>query len=105
MKYRDPARQLNVVVGLTKSDKQLLFYVQDTGLRISRSHMSMLFVMFKRFHDHIEGSGIGHYIVKRIVDNAGGENRSGKRTRCRHYFQGIFQKLIFTDWMASEVFF
>lgn len=28
--------------------------------------------MFKRFHDHVEGSGVGLYIVKRIVENSGG---------------------------------
>jgi signal transduction histidine kinase len=34
-------------------------------------HLSQLFSMFKRFHDHAEGSGIGLYMVKKIVANAG----------------------------------
>ena len=28
--------------------------------------------MFKRFHDHVEGTGIGLYMVKKMVENAGG---------------------------------
>lgn len=29
--------------------------------------------MFKRLHNHVEESGIGLYIVKKIVENAGGK--------------------------------
>jgi signal transduction histidine kinase len=32
-----------------------------------------MFSMFKRFHDHVEGTGIGLYLVKRMMDNAGGK--------------------------------
>jgi signal transduction histidine kinase len=28
--------------------------------------------MFQRLHDHVEGSGIGLYMVKRMVENVGG---------------------------------
>jgi signal transduction histidine kinase len=33
---------------------------------------SNLFAMFKRLHSHVEGTGIGLYMVKRIIENAGG---------------------------------
>ena len=29
--------------------------------------------MFKRFHDHVEGTGIGLYLVKRNMENTGGK--------------------------------
>ncbi|MDO1446482.1 HAMP domain-containing sensor histidine kinase [Rhodocytophaga aerolata] len=40
---------------------------------IAENNLKKLFRMFKRFHTHVEGTGIGLYIVKRIVENAGGK--------------------------------
>ena len=31
-----------------------------------------LFGMFSRLHDHVDGSGIGLYVLKRIIQNSGG---------------------------------
>jgi signal transduction histidine kinase len=46
--------------------------VQDNGLGIAENQLPKLFGMFQRLHDHVEGSGIGLYMVKKIVENAGG---------------------------------
>lgn len=46
--------------------------VQDNGLGIDLSQEHKLFAMFQRLHDHVEGSGIGLYMVKKIIENAGG---------------------------------
>jgi signal transduction histidine kinase len=47
--------------------------------------------MFKRFHNHVEGAGIGLYIIKRIIDNAGGrvevESKEGEGTAFKVYFK------------------
>lgn len=47
--------------------------------------------MFKRFHTHVEGSDIGLYIVKRIIDNSGGkievESEVGKGTVFKVYIK------------------
>ncbi|RYZ25050.1 MAG: PAS domain-containing protein, partial [Sphingobacteriales bacterium] len=50
----------------------MLLSVQDNGLGIDMEMETKLFSMFQRLHTHVEGSGIGLYIVKRIMDNAGG---------------------------------
>ena len=39
---------------------------------MSEAGLSKLFTMFGRLHDHVEGSGIGLYMVKKIVENADG---------------------------------
>ena len=44
----------------------------DNGLGLDGAHEQKLFGMFQRFHDHVEGSGIGLYMVKKMVENAGG---------------------------------
>lgn len=35
-------------------------------------HQNKLFQMFKRFHNHVNGSGLGLYIVNRLLTNHGG---------------------------------
>lgn len=32
-----------------------------------------MFDMFKRLHTHVEGTGVGLYLVKKIIDNAEGK--------------------------------
>lgn len=29
-------------------------------------------MLFKRLHTHVEGTGVGLYMLKRIIENAGG---------------------------------
>jgi signal transduction histidine kinase len=66
--------------------------VEDNGLGMAAERLSQLFTMFKRFHDHVEGSGIGLYMVKKMVENAGGkievESRLGMGSTFRVYFPG-----------------
>ncbi len=72
LKYRNPARRLRVLISCERAEGYAVFAVQDNGLGLAQSRQKDLFTMFKRFHSHIEGSGVGLYMVKRIVENAGG---------------------------------
>lgn len=48
--------------------------ISDNGLGMDlETNGDKLFGMFKRLHDHIEGNGIGLYLVKRMVEAAGGK--------------------------------
>jgi PAS domain S-box-containing protein len=74
IKYRHPDRpaQVRVYCRPDQAGKYLILCVQDNGLGIKQSRYSELFTMFRRLHNHVEGSGIGLYMVKRIVENVGG---------------------------------
>jgi PAS domain S-box-containing protein len=72
VKYRAPERPPLVKVRAHCTDHHVLLVVQDNGLGISETGQRKLFGMFQRLHDHVEGSGIGLYMVKRMVENVGG---------------------------------
>lgn len=46
--------------------------VSDNGIGFNNEQQEKIFHMFKRLHDHVEGTGVGLYIVKRIMENADG---------------------------------
>lgn len=73
VKYCSPERPPEVLVKMGKVDGKIHLSVADNGLGIPGDKQDKVFTMFKRFHNHVEGSGIGLYIVKRIVDNRKGQ--------------------------------
>jgi signal transduction histidine kinase len=46
--------------------------VQDDGLGLTPTQQGRLFGLFQRLHTHVEGSGVGLYLGKHIIENAGG---------------------------------
>ncbi len=72
IKYRSPDRPLKIGIKTYALDNQIALSISDNGLGLSENQQSKLFMMFKRFHSNTEGTGIGLYIIKRIVENAGG---------------------------------
>lgn len=72
VKYRAPHRPSRVRLHCRQVGSYLVLEVQDNGLGVDLSGEQKLFGMFQRLHDHVEGSGIGLYMVKKMVENAGG---------------------------------
>lgn len=73
VKYRSLKRRLQIRISCEQQGDYLVLTVQDNGLGIDLADKSKIFGMFKRLHDHVEGSGVGLYIVKKIIENAGGK--------------------------------
>ncbi len=91
IKYQSPGRECIVRLTTRLEEPYVVLSVKDNGMGISERHQQQLYTMFKRFHDHVEGSGIGLFMVKRIVDNAGGkitvQSEVGTGTEFKIYFQ------------------
>jgi predicted ATPase/signal transduction histidine kinase len=73
IKYRSPERAPCINISTQDSAEFSILKVSDNGLGFSPGNKLKAFGMFKRFHTHVEGTGIGLYIVKRIIENSGGK--------------------------------
>jgi signal transduction histidine kinase len=72
VKYRDAARPAQIQVRAQCLPGHVVLAVQDNGLGLTDFQQGELFGMFRRMHTHVEGSGVGLFTLKRLVDNAGG---------------------------------
>ena len=72
VKYRAPDRAPVVQVRAQCAAGRFVLEVQDNGLGLNEQQQGQLFTMFRRLHTHVEGSGVGLYLIKRMIDLAGG---------------------------------
>jgi signal transduction histidine kinase len=72
VKYRALDRPAEVQLRAHCTAGHLVLAVQDNGLGLTEAQQGELFGMFRRLHTHVEGSGVGLFMVKRLVDNADG---------------------------------
>ena len=61
-----------VQVSCEEKDTHIVLKIKDNGLGMDMTDKDAIFNMFRRLHDHVEGTGVGLFMVKRIVENAGG---------------------------------
>lgn len=91
IKYRCPDRQLRIRVSSQAQGDYYVLSVQDNGLGVNTQQGEKIFTLFKRFHTHVPGTGIGLHIVKKMVENADGkievESRVGVGSTFRIYFK------------------
>jgi signal transduction histidine kinase len=89
LKYRHPNRPPHVRLSCHTQDGYWCLAVQDNGLGLTAPQQAALFTLFRRFHTHVEGLGLGLYTVKKIVENLGGrvevQSESGMGSTFRIY--------------------
>ena len=89
-KYADPVRPCRVHISLWLDAGQPVLWVTDNGLGFDAgAHGAELFQLFQRFHSHTEGTGVGLYLVNRLVQANGGhlevDSRVGEGATFRVY--------------------
>jgi signal transduction histidine kinase len=91
LKFKSPDQDSVINIQTNLEGPYILLSVKDNGLGIPERQHPQLFSMFKRFHDHVEGTGVGLYMVKRIVENAGGkievESKEGAGTEFKLFLK------------------
>ncbi len=90
IKYRSPDRPPKIKISTFTEEDKTILSIQDNGLGLTKKQEATLFSMFRRFHNHVEGSGIGLYIVKRTMESKNGQievhSRLNEGTEFKLYF-------------------
>jgi PAS domain S-box-containing protein len=76
IKYNRPGGSVRMLAGPGPQDDELAIEVKDTGQGMSAEQMGHLFEPFNRLgaeRSHIEGTGIGLMITRRLVELMGGQ--------------------------------
>lgn len=74
IKYRNPEKELRVEITTSiQPDGAVVLRVKDNGLGINLgTQKENIFKLYRRFHTHVDGKGLGLYLVKTQVDTLGG---------------------------------
>ncbi|WP_169727991.1 sensor histidine kinase [Adhaeribacter aquaticus] len=73
IKYRSPQRAPRIYIRTKKLPDFTVLSVQDNGIGFDPATTDKIFGLFKKMHNLAEGTGIGLYIVKRIMDRVNGQ--------------------------------
>ena len=86
-------REVNPVITIKTlmHDDQIILSVQDNGRGMAEKELEGIFDIYGRLHQDIEGSGIGLYLTKKIINSAGGnievESEVGKGSKFTFSFK------------------
>ena len=73
IKYRSPDRRPFINIQSKKINEKIILTIQDNGLGIDLvKYKEKLFGLYKRFHTHTDGRGLGLYLVKLQTLSMGG---------------------------------
>lgn len=75
LKYRYEDRKTIINIDYKENDTHYIFSVEDNGIGIDPKFHEKVFVIFQRLHnkDSFSGTGVGLAIVKKVIEQMGGE--------------------------------
>ncbi len=94
IKYKRTDEPLNVVITTAKQGGYVVLSIQDNGIGIDEKHHKTIFEKFSRLNNNIEGTGMGLYIINRMLADKGGkievESTFGKGSTFIVYFKADY---------------
>lgn len=73
IKYSKPDTKPVIKINIERRDGKLVINYEDNGIGIDmESYKDKIFGLYKRFHSHVEGKGMGLFMIKKQVEMLGG---------------------------------
>lgn len=73
IKYKREGQAAIVHIKTKRTENNLTIFIKDNGMGIDlENNATQIFGLYKRFHNHIDGKGMGLYMVKAQVEKLGG---------------------------------
>ncbi|MGL1888859.1 MAG: ATP-binding protein [Reichenbachiella sp.] len=74
IKYRKPDQNAIIKISTNQSGQKTMIIVEDNGIGIDmKLNRDKVFGLYNRFHTHVEGKGMGLFMVKTQVESLGGK--------------------------------
>ncbi|WP_025145891.1 ATP-binding protein [Pedobacter jeongneungensis] len=91
IKYQAAGRAPVVIIKTALEKGYVTITVSDNGMGIAEENLNTIFTKFQRLNNDVEGTGVGLYLVREIVDYAGGkitvESEVGKGSSFKVYLK------------------
>jgi signal transduction histidine kinase len=114
LKYRDPSKPCEIKIKSELVGGKIELSIEDNGIGIDLdNHGDKIFGMYKRFHEHIDGKGLGLFLTKQQVDALGAridvESLPGRGTKfmisCLKPRDEVISEQVFFESDAATVWF
>ncbi len=73
IKFKKPRTKPEIFIKTEREGSYIIISVKDNGIGIEPEKQKAIFSKYYRTENEIEGSGIGLYLVKEIIENSGGK--------------------------------
>jgi two-component system phosphate regulon sensor histidine kinase PhoR len=91
IKFKSKDHPPEIFVKTEREEDFIVISIKDNGIGIDSPNKEAIFSKYFRLQNNVEGSGIGLYLVKEIVTNAGGkillESQPGKGSEFKVYLK------------------
>jgi two-component system, OmpR family, phosphate regulon sensor histidine kinase PhoR len=89
IKYKSPERLPHISISNFRENDYVVISVKDNGRGIKQEEQSSVFLKYYRADNAEEGTGIGLYLIKEMIENAGGKielsSKAGEGTEIKVY--------------------
>jgi signal transduction histidine kinase len=84
---------MEIVIRSIQSEEYTIIEITDNGLGIDlEKYNDKIFMIYKRFHSHVEGKGLGLHLVKTQIMAMGGKIEVTSKPRVGTTFIIYFKK-------------